>query len=147
MAARLGPTLSEVLDGVWASSLPVAEKRRLCARAVTAPLLAGVPVRGDSGDSAVVRIEEVLVEVAKAVGRSRLDVGAAKAILRSRGEEGKALAARLGKLSKARNASAHPDVTLAADVRGWVLAEEGAMASSASVGTNTEEEEEDKKVL
>ena len=115
MAAALGPTLSQVLDGVWASSLPGAEKRRLCARAVTAPLLCGLG--GGERGSAVERLEEVLAAVASEAGKDRVNVSTAKEFLRSKGDKGRLLASRLGRLSKCRNGSAHPDVSLLSDVQ------------------------------
>jgi len=54
-------------------------------------------------------LEECLAAVAAHVadGTDKVNVAAAKSVLRSRGQ-GK-LASRLGRLSKLRNSSAHPD--------------------------------------
>ena len=57
-------------------------------------------------------------EVLSAAGQGqKLTVTDAKAKLRKHGPPGQLLAARLTRLSKARNVAAHPDISLAAEVR------------------------------
>ena len=64
------------------------------------------------------RLEEALVLVGDLTGRgSKCSIGEAKTALREKGALGEALAARLSKLSKCRNAAVHPDVTLLAEMR------------------------------
>ena len=106
--------LTEVIERVWNASIPLAERRRLCRGAVTAAALApqAPPRRADHLE----RLECVLAAAAESMGQDKLSITAVKDALRANGRQD--LAARLSKLSKARNAEAHPDVALADHVRG-----------------------------
>ena len=65
-----------------------------------------------------VQVEEVLTAVGESMGlEGRATVTQAKDALRRTGADGAKAASRLGKLTKARNAGAHPDVALLGDVR------------------------------
>ena len=74
--------------------------------------------------SAIDRMETVLLA---AGGGSKISVTSAKAALRAQGCAGRALAARISRLSKAWNWAAHPDSTLADEVAQLLasLCEEG----------------------
>ena len=79
------------------------------------------PSAGDScagGKCKLEALEEALAAVAYGLGcpADRFTVPQAKAALRERGEAGSSLAARLGRMSKGRNARAHPDVGLVAAI-------------------------------
>ena len=128
-ALAMGGGLAAVLGEVWSSPLPLCERRRLAARVAVAALGTssgssggggGADVRGEdelSSSAPLGLMEEALLAVADLAGKGKVGISTAKAILRERGEEGVAVARRLGKLSKARNATAHPDVALLADIR------------------------------
>lgn len=123
--------LTKALDGIWASQLPLAERRREAARAVVFQMSGGQgggrSGSSDDGDerhgTSIVTLAEVLAEVG--VGRGQplgtTTVSEAKAWLRQQGDQGIALAKRLGKLSKHRNAAAHPDGGLLLAVRSLAL--------------------------
>ena len=108
-----GRSLPDVLNDIWASQLPVSERRRLAAR-ISAVSMSGGPHRlaGESGDE-VVTLEEALIA---AGGGVKLSISAAKAHLRLL-PEGHQLASRVSRLSKIRNGRAHPDVNLLRDIR------------------------------
>ena len=109
--------------GIWAAAgVPVAEKRRLAARAATATVFAasGRLPRLDTGEPpSCERLEEALEAVSELTGGRgpRPIVSEAKEQLRRRGLAGRRLASRVGKLSRARNAASHPDVGLAREIR------------------------------
>ena len=135
--------LTAVLEEVWATSLPLAERRRLMARATAAPLLQ--PVRPDGegmggGGGTVVLLEEVLSEAAAAAGRDRVNVAQAKAMLRARGAPGRRLASRLGKLTTGRNVAAHPDVSLPGLVAGMLGGSGSSSSSNSSCSTGAADE-------
>ena len=112
--------LEAVLGAVWASALPLAERRRLAARVAVAALGPGGGGGGDGscdGVPTLGHMEEVLMEVAALDGKEKIGVSAAKAVLRGRGERGEAAAKRLSRLSRARNTAAHPDVGLVTHIR------------------------------
>ncbi len=111
-----------MLTGIWATDLPVVEKRRLCARVVTAPVWAatgrGMLAEGD-GSLGLARMEEFFGAVQECAGfGARPSASAAKAELRRRGPEGCRLVSWFGRLSKARNAVAHSDVGLVGAIAG-----------------------------
>ena len=123
--------LATVLDGIWASQLPLAERRRLAARAVASQLPGGQggghASSSDDGaechGTSIASLAEVLAEVG--VGRGvtcgTTTVSEAKVWLRHHGDVGKSLASRLGRLSKRRNAAAHSDGGLLLAVRALAL--------------------------
>ena len=129
MAAAAAPgCLAAVLGEVWASPLPLGERRRLAARVAMAALHSS---NGDGGmggggggcskceaPTTICHMEEALREVAALDGKKdKIGVSAAKAAFRRRGEGGADVARRLSRLSKARNTAAHPDVCLLDDIR------------------------------
>ena len=64
-------------------------------------------------------LEEVLAAVSNAAGfQEKVGLGKAKEWLREQGDDGKRLASRVSRFSKARNVVAHPDVGLVADIHG-----------------------------
>ena len=112
--------MAVVLDEIYASGIGLGEKRRLAARAV-ATRVAGVPASSmDEGGVVggfdyVAFLEEVLAAAACACGRpmQRMSPSEAKSVLRRQhGEAGRQLAARIGGVSRLRNAKAHPDAGL-----------------------------------
>ena len=122
--------LKTVLDGIWASQLPLAERRRLAARAVACQLQGGQG-GGHAGSSDAGGECQALAEVLAEVGVRRglpcgtTTVSEAKAWLRHHGDVGKSLASRLGRLSKRRNAAAHPDGGLRLAVRALAFQHKG----------------------
>ena len=120
--------LSAALDAIWASQIPLTEKRRLAARAVAMQMASGQGsdhVGGCSGECQA--LEDVLAEVAVFRGPlcGKTSVSEAKAVLRQLGSAGTSLASRLGRLSKRRNAAAHPDSGLLHDVRALAAEHQG----------------------
>ena len=80
--------LSAALDAIWASQIPLAEKRRLAARAVAMQMASGQGsdhVGGCSGECQA--LEDVLAEVAVFRGPlcGKTSVSEAKAVLRQLG--------------------------------------------------------------
>ncbi len=137
--------LAEVLEIIRMSAWPAADRRRLAARAVAAELplrrqtpaaaaAAGEvqPPPGASGNgqtdaAALYLMEEALAAVGRLAGLppgQRLRIAEAKAVLRAaHGAVGGSVASRLSRMSKGRNALAHPDVGLLAAIA--VLGEHG----------------------
>ena len=101
--------LSSTLDALWASGLPIVEKRRAAARLLAAAVGLVAPSQSDAEPpfAALTSFEECLTSVAEVAGCSR-DVRSAKAWLRLQSHGGPRLASVLGKLSKMRNHAAHP---------------------------------------
>ena len=105
--------LRTVLEEISAAGLPTAEQRRLRAYAVRHALeLPPQTVESEPLES----LESALCCVASAFEVDKPSVQSAKQMMRARGEPGRRLAARLGRLSKARNYAAHPDSRLEADI-------------------------------
>ena len=121
-------SLARILGEIWASPLPRAERRRIAAsvaascahghglgwRAAAAEAPSSAPACGS-----ITAMEEALLAVGQLAGgpgASALRITEAKSVLRGIGDLGCKLASRLGRLSKARNASAHPDVGLVKDI-------------------------------
>jgi len=107
-----------VLDQIFASAWPLAERRKLAAQAVRFSLsVGGMESQATQIQSPVVTMEEVLGGVQR---HGKLDckpsITEAKKLLRQAGPAGPKLASRVSRLSKARNVSAHPDVTLMDDI-------------------------------
>lgn len=117
MGAMRALSLRQVLDEIWlAEALPPMERRKLAHAAVARSQVgqtdAEAPITAETN-----ALEEALVAVAGALGRTgKLTVQDAKAALRGTGEEGARVASRLGRLSKLRNGKCHPDVGLLHDI-------------------------------
>ena len=110
-------SLRAVLAEIYATPLSMAERRRLGARAIA---LCMVPSsRSDDPEghpSAPMLYETALDQAGYALGLpGKASVSVAKATLREAGTGGAQLAARLGRISKARNACVH-DVTLPSEI-------------------------------
>jgi hypothetical protein len=87
----------------------------------------------DGGHAAALEgMEAALLAVARASGLGKPTLTVAKEWLRRHGQPGQALASRLGRLSKARNVAAHPDLSLTLDIE--CLAAGTSEASDASSG-------------
>ena len=113
----MAASLPAVLEGIWAAQIPLAERRRLCARTASV-LVLGAHVDTENTCSSVAAMEEALHAVADLAGKPRINIVDAKDWLRQHGgATGKSLASRLAKLSKARNVAAHPDTSLVGDIR------------------------------
>ena len=116
-------SLSFVLEAIQLANIPTSERRRLGARAVEAALRpsgcrVGEPVSESSAVEPRLHLEEALVAVQEvACTEAKLNVGKATGWLREQGSPRRCLAGRLGRLSKARNATLHPDVSLLRDIR------------------------------
>jgi len=83
---------------------------------------------------AFIDLHAVLVAVGQAIGSTgKMSVTQAKEALRQAGPDGVKAASRLGRLTKARNAGAHPDLALLGDVR--VLLDGAATEPKGKVGT------------
>ena len=103
--------LTQVLDDIYDTKLAVAEKRRLAGRAL-ALALHGAPA--ESGEAPCAILEDVLEQAGMALGLpAKADISHTKAKLRATGAQH--LAAKVGRLSKARNAVVH-DTTLPGQV-------------------------------
>ena len=103
--------LTEVLDGIWDSKLPLDERKRLAAQAV------GRALHGAKGDPPPLlhELEEALDLVGKlGNGGTRPSISKAKALLREKG--GHQAASKLSRLSKGRNLMGHPVVGLQEEV-------------------------------
>jgi len=131
---HVGAVLQDVLVAIHGSSLSVRERRRLATSAVHAAFHAGaaraVPPR--PAYEAIPELEEVLGVVARSTGDDKLSVSQAKGVLRRHGERGRALASRLGRLSKRRNGQAHPEVGLVDAVRDLLRVGASCEAASAA---------------
>ena len=104
--------LAEVLAGIYAAPLPVGECRKLAHGAVRLALGASPEASHELGSSLLLH-EEALLAVGAAMGHSGSpSITSAKLWLRSQGAGGIECAARLTRLSRGRNANAHPDVGL-----------------------------------
>ena len=121
---RPSTSLSIVLGEIYAADIPLAERRAL-ARMVVLQTASGCLDNVGKAKMAetcpvpspIISMENALLAVAKATGTSnRVTIKEAKAWARACGESGSAIAARLSKLSKSRNATAHPDISLADDI-------------------------------
>ena len=116
--------LTDELNSVWAAAMPLSERRRLCARAVSTRRLGGaVHAAADVVQSALV-LGEQLRGAAKQLGCPH--VGELKRRLRDAGHD--ELAGRVGRASKKRNKAAHPrppDVHLVEEVLSAMAAEGG----------------------
>jgi hypothetical protein len=126
-------SLSCVLEAIHRADIPAAERRRLGACAVEAALHSPGGRQGEAvGLPSVVEsrlhFEEALVAVREAAQtEEKFNVASAKGWLRENGSAGRGLASRLGRLSKARNATSHPDVSLIREIRRLVAGTSGDM--------------------
>ncbi|CAK0823225.1 unnamed protein product [Prorocentrum cordatum] len=120
--ARLPPAALAALGGVsavlaQAGSEEGVSLRRACALVSAAVRGAAQAAVGVSPHGAVEVVQEVVDTVYAELGGDR-NVGSAKLSLSAHGPDGKKLAKRLGRASRARNWDAHPDKAyLAADVK------------------------------
>ena len=138
--------LSSVLEAIQHADIPATERRRLGARAVEAALRLPAACGGhtEHGPPVVeprLHLEEALVAVQEAAQYvEKLNVGQAKAWLRGHGPAGKSLACRLGRLSKARNATSHQDGSLIREIRRLHLHEEAIPCQSSTCGSAASEQ-------
>ena len=102
--------LAITLSGIWASELPLSEKRRLATRCTMATFGLGAGSKADDdtmgGQEVLHTFEDALEVVGKAAGVDKVSVKDAKLWLRSHGMQD--MAAQLGRLSSVRNTLAHP---------------------------------------
>ena len=139
-------TLSSVLEAIQRADIPATERRRLGARAVEAALRLPAACGGhtEHGPPVVeprLHLEEALVAVQEAAQYvEKLNVGQAKAWLRGHGPAGKSLTCRLGRLSKARNATSHPDVSLIREIRRLHLHAEAIPCQPSTCGSAASEQ-------
>ena len=123
--------LREVLSEIWAAVLPLPERRRLAGRAVHAALY-GAPSTGTAQEegSTPTMLAECMAAVAQKVKSEQdLTITKAKSILRAVGPSGASLASRLSRLSKTRNATCHPDVSLLRDIGSLEFGEDASSMS------------------
>ena len=114
-------SLTAALEQIHAANIGAAERRRLASRAVA--LAMGAPaeqnVQAEVADgraaSPFLALHDALDVVAAAAGMKAVTITEAKELLRRQGAP--AVAARLSRLSKARNLAAHPDFGLLEDLR------------------------------
>ena len=100
--------LTKALDDIWATTLPIAEKRRSARHATHVAVSGEAPQCDVAQSSALDSFEEILQAVALRAGWTRKPgVAKAKAWLIKQGAHD--LAIRIGRISKPRNVSAHPD--------------------------------------
>ena len=131
-------SLTRVLEEIYETKLSAAERRRLGGRAIALALHGSA---AEQGTAPSVIFEEVLDQAGSALGLpAKADVGLTKAKLRATGAPG--LAARVGRLSRARNVQVH-DTTLPDQVRRHHSAvEEFSDAGHAATGAEPEEEKQ-----
>jgi hypothetical protein len=97
------------IDAIYASRLPLAERRRLAARVLACSASVVLP--------SISAFEPIVVFEGAFVAAEADTVCEAKLKLRALGGEGVRLAARLGRASSLRNGVAHIDVGLAEAIR------------------------------
>ena len=112
--------LEDVLACISRAGLTAGDRKAAIRRAIEVRLGAdaaevpqGRPLARQESNS-IFALEEALDAVACAAKVERVDITEAKTWLRSRGAAG--VASRLARLSKSRNACAHPDVKLLSDI-------------------------------
>ena len=114
-------SLTTALEQIHTANIGAAERRRLASRAVA--LAMGAPaeqnVQAEVADgraaSPFLALHDALDVVAAAAGMKAVTITEAKELLRRQGAP--AVAARLSRLSKARNIATHPDFGLLEDLR------------------------------
>lgn len=115
--AEVQVAIAMSVAGIWAAEgVPVVEKRRLAARAATAPVLAAAgrgPCPTITEPDDIGNFELAMCEVRRGCG-PRTSVAEAIGILRDRGVP--ELASRLRKVSSRRNRQSHPDPGLPGDL-------------------------------
>ena len=133
--------LISVLEAIQRADIQANERRRLGARAVEAALrLLAAAAGGTACEPSAVEprlhFEDALVAVqAAAKTDEKLNVAKAKAWLRAQGSEGTSLASRLGRLSKARNAASHPDVSLIREIHRLQTPVDATDCKSSTIGS------------
>ena len=117
MAGCAGSGLAQLLDEVWHSQLPRADRRYLCKQ------LCAARVADDSqdgrGDVILKAFEDVMRQAKFACGET---IGIGKLRRRLLDLQLPDLATRLSDLNRARRSIAHPDVDLAGEVSAALLA-------------------------
>ena len=108
--------LATVLGEIWAAvGVPAKETRWLGGAAVSRSL--AWRLQAPAAPVPCIELETLLDGIRRGVGLLvRPGIPEAKRILRLRGSAGEALARRLGRVSKGRNAAAHLDVILLQDL-------------------------------
>ena len=114
MAAGATYDFAGFLGELWKADIPLDERRRLAARACGQAQASRHPP-GDGRRDVLDRLEEVLAVAGQSLGVPKPNVTTVKSVLRARGRGD--LASRLSRLSKGRNAMAHPDVGLSTELR------------------------------
>ena len=116
--------LAAIIRVLLTAGLPAGERKLATRHAVELGMIgdrAVVKPKAQSEQNIVTHdvlnnFEGVLKQVANASGLDRISVTMAKERLKSLGQEGARLAARLGRMSKKRNSHAHPDPGLRDDI-------------------------------
>ena len=111
----LSLTLKQLLEEIFSARIPEDKQTLLACRALDRVKIGQAAIAVE-GDSRIGQFEAVLSTVSKLSGHAKPSVTGAKEWLRSHGEAGQRLASRVSRLSKSRNAQAHPDVGLLQDI-------------------------------
>ena len=137
MAVLSREALRESIDGIFDTKLPIGEKRRLAGRAVCSWLaMSGgrtpdpQEIKGQGCAAAAAILEDVRAVAGK--DGSKATVQATKQMLREQGARGQRLAARVGKVSKARSAVVH-ELSLPGEVAKCLTAAEAAKDDKAGM--------------
>ena len=109
--------LRAAITEIFAADIGLEEKRSLACHAVRVSL--GVPSeKRQPHGKEIAYLEEALMAISEVSEfDGKISIGRAKQWLRSRGVHGALLASRVSRLSKARNALAHPDCALIRDIK------------------------------
>ena len=89
-ARRSADGLAPVLEAVWASQLPLVERRRVCRATAAMACSSGGPPDGSTAGPGcgVTRLEDLLEQAGRTLAVGKMRIGALKAELRSRGQRG-----------------------------------------------------------
>ena len=119
------------LDAIFEARIPAEACRALAMHAVEVALRRPCDSRAwQASQQPIPLVEEILALVGRAMGESaKASITRCKKWLRERGLDGAQLASRISRLSKVRNAHAHPDVGILDEVRRVLAAAAGGAAA------------------
>ena len=113
-------SLRFIIEDIWASSLPAAEKRWLLRHAVLLAFNGSAKAHQEpdyvSECSELGVVDAACQLAAGALGARKVPIGQLSSIMKESGEAGQELARRLSRASKARRLRAHPDPLLLRDI-------------------------------
>ena len=127
--------LEQILNAIWGSTLPRCVKVQLARDAVATASATSQPrpLVGIQSSAVLAPWERLLAGAGEAIGR-KVGASSLKKQLMTRGDAGRALAARVGKFSKLRNTEAHPDVQLERDIKACLSSTDGQLTDEGAYG-------------